>query len=103
MLFDSQKIQEIIRDIKSRPGIVDILIETNSGHLAVGDEIVAIMVAGDIRENVFPALIDAPGVPITLSTVIAVRECEKLFDRPNMICCPGSHSRSSFNQMCSII
>ncbi len=59
VLFDSQKIQEIIRDIKSRPGIVDILIETNSGHLAVGDEIVAIMVAGDIRENVFPALIDA--------------------------------------------
>jgi len=57
--FDNEKIEEIIRDIKSRAGIVDILIETNSGHLAVGDEIVAIMVAGDIRENVFPALIDA--------------------------------------------
>jgi len=57
--FDNEKIEEIIRDIKSRPGIVDILIETNSGHLAVGDEIVTIMVAGDIRENVFPALIDA--------------------------------------------
>ena len=57
--FDNEKIEEIIRDIKSRPGIVDILIETNSGHLAVGDEIMTIMVAGDIRENVFPALIDA--------------------------------------------
>jgi len=59
VLFDKGKIEEIIRDIKSRPGIVDILIETNSGHLSVGDNIVTIMVAGDIRENVFPALIDA--------------------------------------------
>jgi len=59
VLFDKGKIKEIIGDIKSRPGIVDILIETNSGHLKVGDNIVTIMVAGDIRENVFPALIDA--------------------------------------------
>jgi len=57
--FDNEKIDEIIRDIKSRPGIVDILIQTNSGHLEVGEEIVAVVVAGDIRENVFPALIDA--------------------------------------------
>ncbi len=42
--FDNGKIDEIIRDIKSRPGIVDILIQTNSGHLAVGDDIVTIMV-----------------------------------------------------------
>ena len=59
MEFDNGKIDEIIRDIKSRPGIVDILIQTNSGHLEVGEEIVAVVVAGDIRENVFPALIDA--------------------------------------------
>lgn len=57
--FDNEKIDEIIRDIKSRTGIVDILIQTNSGHLEVGEEIVAVVVAGDIRENVFPALIDA--------------------------------------------
>jgi molybdopterin synthase catalytic subunit len=57
--FDNDKLKDIIRDIKSRPGIVDILIETNSGHLAVGDDIVTIMVAGDTRDNVFPALMDA--------------------------------------------
>ena len=57
--FDNEKIDEIIRDIKSRTGIVDILIQTNSGHLEVGEEIVAVVVAGDIRENVFPALTDA--------------------------------------------
>ena len=57
--FDHEKIQEILRDIKSRPGIVDILVDSNSGYLKVGDEIMTIVVAGDIRENVFPALIDA--------------------------------------------
>ena len=57
--FDHEKIQEILRDIKSRPGIVDILVDSNSGHLKVGDEIMTIVVAGDIRENVFPALVDA--------------------------------------------
>jgi molybdopterin synthase catalytic subunit len=56
--FDQAKIEQILDDTKSRPGIVDVLIQTNSGHLAVGDEIMAVVVAGDIRENVFPALID---------------------------------------------
>jgi molybdopterin synthase catalytic subunit len=57
--FDQAKIEKILADIKSRPGIVDVLIQTNTGHLAVGDEIMAVVVAGDIRENVFPALINA--------------------------------------------
>ena len=56
--FDQAKIEKVVADIKSRPGIVDVLIQTNNGHLAVGDEIMAVVVAGDIRENVFPALID---------------------------------------------
>ena len=57
--FKNEKVAEIKQDIKSRPGIVDIIIETNTGSLKVGDEVVAVMVAGDIRDNVFPALIDA--------------------------------------------
>ena len=57
--FDQAKIEQILSDIKSRPSILDVLIQTNTGHLAVGDEIMAVVVAGDIRENVFPALIDA--------------------------------------------
>lgn len=54
-----EKIQKIIQDIRSRPGIIEILIETNEGHLEVGDEVIAIMVAGDTRDHVFPALTDA--------------------------------------------
>ena len=57
--FDHAKIEKLLADIKSRPGIVDVLIQANTGHLAVGDEIMTVVVAGDIRENVFPALIDA--------------------------------------------
>jgi molybdopterin synthase catalytic subunit len=57
--FKNEKVAEIKQDIKSRPGIMDIIIETNTGSLKVGDEVVAVMVAGDIRDNVFPALIDA--------------------------------------------
>jgi molybdopterin synthase catalytic subunit len=57
--FDHQKIREILTDIKSRPGIVDVLVDSKSGNLKVGDEIMTVVVAGDIRENVFPALIDA--------------------------------------------
>ncbi len=57
--FDHEKIQEILTDIKSRPGILDILVDSNSGYLGVGDEIMTIVVAGDIRENVLPALSSA--------------------------------------------
>ena len=57
--FENEKVEEIKQDIKSRPGIVDIIIETNTGSLKVGDEVVAVMVAGDTRDNVFPALTDA--------------------------------------------
>ena len=57
--FNSEKVSEIKQDIEARPGIVDVIIETNAGFLKVGDEVVTIMVAGDTRENVFPALKDA--------------------------------------------
>jgi molybdopterin synthase catalytic subunit len=57
--FDNAKIEGIIKDIKSRPGIVDIIVETSPGYHKVGDGIMAVMIAGDIRENVFSALIDA--------------------------------------------
>jgi molybdopterin synthase catalytic subunit len=56
--FDQEKIREIIEDIKSRPGIVQVLIDTKKGRLAVGEEFVAVVIAGDTRDHVFPALFD---------------------------------------------
>jgi molybdopterin synthase catalytic subunit len=39
------------------PGIVEVLVDINEGRLKVGDEILFVAVGGDIRENVFNALI----------------------------------------------
>ena len=55
--YDRDAINNIIQDIKRIDGVVEILVEINEGHLKVGDDILAVAVAGDIRENVFPALI----------------------------------------------
>ena len=55
--YDQEAIQTIIRDIKNMPGIAEVLVETREGRLNVGEEIMAVVVAGDIRENVFPALV----------------------------------------------
>lgn len=55
--YDHNAIKRIVADIRNNPGIVDILVETREGRLNVGDEIMAIAVAGDIREHVFDSLI----------------------------------------------
>jgi molybdopterin synthase catalytic subunit len=57
--YDGDVLEEIINDIKLMPGIIDVLVETYAGHLRVGDDILAVAVAGDIREHVFNALIHA--------------------------------------------
>jgi molybdopterin synthase catalytic subunit len=60
---DRKKLQDIIAEMKSRPGILEILIHVNEGELKVGDDLLLISVAGDIREHVIPVLTD------TLNTV----------------------------------
>lgn len=60
---DRKKLNEIVAAQKSRPGIFEILVHVNEGELKVGDDLLLIAVAGDIRENVIPVLTD------TLNTV----------------------------------
>ncbi len=55
---DHRRLAEIITAIKNRPGIVEVLAEIREGTLRVGDDVMYVVVAGDIRENVFPALQD---------------------------------------------
>jgi len=55
---DHQAIRKIVEEQKKRPGIVDILVEVNEGRLKVGDDLLTIVVAGDIREHVIPVLAD---------------------------------------------
>lgn len=57
--YDQDALQSVVRDVKKMPGIAEVLVETREGRLNIGDEILAVVVAGDIRENVFPALVTA--------------------------------------------
>ncbi len=56
--FDHEAIDAIIKDAKKMPGIIEVLVDTCDGQLDVGDEIMAVVVGGDIRDHVFPALIE---------------------------------------------
>jgi molybdopterin synthase catalytic subunit len=53
-----EAIDAIVAEQKARPGIVEILVEVNEGRLKVGDDLLAIVVAGDIREHVIAVLTD---------------------------------------------
>lgn len=56
--MDDQTLARLIAAIRSRPGIIDVLVWVNRGSLQVGDDIMLVAIAGDIRDNVFPALRD---------------------------------------------
>lgn len=53
---DGDLIERLRREYEQRPGIFRILVEACSGDLAPGDDLLFIVVAGDIRENVKPVL-----------------------------------------------
>ena len=56
---DHDRLSRIISEQKSRPGIVEILIHINEGKpLKVGDDVMFLVVAGNIRENVISVLTD---------------------------------------------
>lgn len=53
------RLTQIISEQKKRPGIVEILIYINEGKLLkVGDDVMFLVVAGNIRENVIACLTD---------------------------------------------
>ncbi|HQM20113.1 MAG TPA: molybdenum cofactor biosynthesis protein MoaE [Deltaproteobacteria bacterium] len=55
---DRETIEAIVEEQKKRPGIIEILYEVNEGNLKVGDDLLMIVVAGDIREHVIPVMTD---------------------------------------------
>lgn len=56
---DHSKLRHVIEENKKRPGIVEILVEiAENKTLTVGDDVMCLVVAGDIRENVISALTD---------------------------------------------
>lgn len=56
---DHAKLMKIIDENKKRPGIVEILVEiAENKELSVGDDVMFLVVAGDIRDNVIMTLND---------------------------------------------
>ena len=53
---DNQRIAALREEFLQFPGIYDIVIEARSGLLQPGDDLLFIIVAGDIREHVKPVL-----------------------------------------------
>ncbi len=54
--FNGEKIRKIREEMLVREGIFEILIEVCEGTLSVGSDIMYVVVAGDIRDNVFSVL-----------------------------------------------
>ncbi|MEJ2041573.1 MAG: molybdenum cofactor biosynthesis protein MoaE [Desulfosarcinaceae bacterium] len=53
------KLEDIINRQRERPGILEILVQINADRkLQVGDDVMYLVVAGDVRENVLAALTD---------------------------------------------
>lgn len=53
---DTKRLSEVIADTERLPGILAVEVEINHGTLKVGDDIMLLGVAGDIRENCLSAL-----------------------------------------------
>ncbi len=53
---DLEKIESIRQEFLKRDGIYDIVIEAHTGRFQPGDDLLFLIVAGDIRENIKPVL-----------------------------------------------
>ncbi|MBI5591039.1 MAG: molybdenum cofactor biosynthesis protein MoaE [Deltaproteobacteria bacterium] len=59
IVVDPEKLRQVVEVHKSRAGIVEILVHINGDmDLKVGEDVMYIVVAGDIRENVISTLQD---------------------------------------------
>lgn len=57
---DHVRLEEVLEKYRQRPGIVDVQIKiVEDQDLRVGDDVMVLIVGGDIRENVIATLSDA--------------------------------------------
>ena len=54
--YDAEKLEQAVEDAKKLPGIYYIRVWLNEGELAVGDDIMLVLIGGDIRPHVVDAL-----------------------------------------------
>ena len=58
LTVDREALEAILAEQRKRPGIIDVLVEIREGSLKVGDDVMFIVVAGDLRDHVIPVLAD---------------------------------------------
>ena len=51
--YDRKRLDEVVARVEAMPGVVAVRAWVNEGSLAVGDDMIYTLVAGDIRKNVF--------------------------------------------------
>lgn len=57
---DYKQLHNVIEKYKKKPGIVEIMVKiADNKYLSVGDDVMLLVVAGDIRENVIKVLSEA--------------------------------------------
>ncbi|MEA3363629.1 MAG: molybdenum cofactor biosynthesis protein MoaE [Thermodesulfobacteriota bacterium] len=56
VVADEDKVEQIRSEIERMEGIFRVVVEAHSGVMQPGDDLLFLIVAGDIRENVKPAL-----------------------------------------------
>ena len=55
-IVDQDKVTQLWQEYLGRPGIYEIITEARSGRFYPGDDLLFIIVAGDLRENIKPVL-----------------------------------------------
>ena len=59
VFVNDEKLRQVISTYKRQPGIIEILVEiADNRRLFVGDDVMFLVVAGDVRENVIAVLND---------------------------------------------
>ena len=56
VVADEDKVEQIRGEIEQMEGVFKVVVEAHSGLMQPGDDLLFLIVAGDIRENVKPAL-----------------------------------------------
>ncbi|NOQ45188.1 MAG: molybdenum cofactor biosynthesis protein [Desulfobulbaceae bacterium] len=53
---NQQLIEELRREYLQKPGIYEVIVEAHSGRFQPGDDLLFIIVAGDLRDHIKPVL-----------------------------------------------
>lgn len=53
---DRDALQNIVQEMRQRSGIVEVAVHLFEGYRELGEDVMLVAVAGDIREHVFPVL-----------------------------------------------